>query len=264
MPWNPQQYERFKSERAAPFEDLLALIEKRAELSPIEVIEVIDLGCGTGQLTAQLASLWPHAQVLGIDASAEMLAQAPVQPRLQFKQQTIESTVAGGNQWDLVFSHAALQWIDDHQQLWPQIWSLVRPGGQLAIQMPSNHGHTTHQLLRKLVSAEPFCSALSGWKRPLPVLGIEAYAHLLYDLGASQIQVLEKVYPHVLESAEELVQWMKGTAMVPYLERLSADLAASLVQAFRAEIQVAFPESPVFYGFRRTLIYAQKESESVK
>ena len=249
MPWNPQQYERFKAQRAAPFEDLLALIDVRPGLS------LIDLGCGTGQLTARLHQHLPGSQALGIDASAEMLSQAVSSPGLDFKQATIES-IQG--QWELVFSHAALQWIDHHQDVIPQVWGLVKAGGQLAIQMPSNHHHTTHRLLRRLVTSEPFCTELAGWTRPLPVLGIEDYAQILYVLGASQIQVLEKIYPHVLESAEELVQWMQGTAMVPYLERLSAESAQALLTAFRDEIQVAFPVSPVFYGFRRTLIYAQK------
>src|SRR5215475_6304860 len=99
MPWNPDRYHKFQAERFAPFDDLMALIECRENLS------VIDLGCGTGELTRRLADALPNSDVIGIDSSAEMLARAAsqVRPGLRFAQQNIEE-IEG--QYDLVFSHA--------------------------------------------------------------------------------------------------------------------------------------------------------------
>jgi hypothetical protein len=59
------------------------------------------------------------------------------------------------------------------------------------------------------------------------VLGIEAYAKLLYDCGAEQITVFEKIYPHILEHADAVADWTSGTALVPYFERLSPDMKAA-------------------------------------
>src|SRR5690349_4745066 len=70
MPWNPDTYRQFEKERSAPFEDLLGLIERRNGL------DVIDLGCGTGDLTLRLAEELPNSNVLGIDNSVQMLAKA--------------------------------------------------------------------------------------------------------------------------------------------------------------------------------------------
>src|SRR5215469_4577122 len=103
MPWNPERYHQFQRERAAPFEDALALVTRR------DGLRVIDLGCGTGELTRRLADALPGSDVVGIDSSSEMLARAAphARPGLRFEQGTIEE-LAG--EWDLIFSNAALHW----------------------------------------------------------------------------------------------------------------------------------------------------------
>lgn len=251
MPWDPQQYERFKAERYAPFDDLAALIEVRPDL------EVVDLGCGTGELTAKLQQFLPGSRVLGVDSSHQMLkrAQAHANLYLGFVLDDL-ATLLG--EWDLVFSHAALQWVEDHPSLLAQLWACLRPDGQLAVQMPSNHDHLTHRLIQQLASESPFVEALEGWQRRSPVLTIDQYAHVLYQLGATDINVFEKVYPHVLSEAGELMEWVKGTALVPYLERLSEDLREQFLEIYQQRISAAFPDMPVFYPFRRTLISARK------
>lgn len=138
------------------------------------------------------------------------------------------------------------------------VWNHLKVGGQIAIQMPSNHNHPSHRLIRELASKAPFAEALQGWQRISPVLGIEAYADLFYRLGAKQITVLEKIYPHILPTARDLMEWVKGTALLPYLERLSLPLQEEFLRRYRQEITASFPATPVFYGFRRILIHAHK------
>jgi trans-aconitate 2-methyltransferase len=251
MPWDPDTYRKFESERFAPFEDLVALIEPRDSMT------AVDLGCGTGELTARLADGLPGSDVLGIDSSAEMLDKARplARPGLRFEQHPIEA-VEG--RWDLVFSHAALQWVDGHLELIPRLFAMVKPGGQLAVQVPSNHTHPTHLLIRETAGESPFVEALGGWTRQAPVLGIDAYAALLYACDAERITVFEKVYPHVLEDADAMVQWVSGTALVPYMERLPAELREPFMDAYRAKVRAHFPERPAFYPFKRTLFAAHK------
>jgi trans-aconitate 2-methyltransferase len=251
MPWDPTCYHRFQRERFAPFEDLLGLVPIRPGL------RVVDLGCGTGELTRRLADALPDSDVLGLDSSPEMLARAEAQarPGLRFALGAIE-TVTGA--WDLVFSHAALQWVDDHPTLIPRLLALIRPGGRLAVQLPSNHTHPTHQLIRELAAAEPYRTALDAWSRPSPVLSIDAYATLLHDAGATDLTVYEKAYPHLLEDADALAAWTSGTALVPYFERLPTALHAPFLDAYRARLRALYPSSPVFYPFRRTLFAATR------
>jgi trans-aconitate 2-methyltransferase len=252
MPWNPDTYHKFQSERAAPFEDLVALIKVR------EGLRVIDLGCGTGELTRKLADRLPNSDVTGIDNSPQMLERAAqyTRPGLCFEPGTIE-TVTG--EWDLVFSHAAIHWVDDHHALIPRLLAMLRPGGQLAVQMPSNHSHPTHQLITQLAGEEPFRTALGGWTRKVPVLGIEEYAELLYGNGGAEITVFEKIYPHILENADAMADWTSGTALVPYFERLTEPLKQAFMEEYRKRLRQRWPSSPVFYGFRRTLFAATRE-----
>lgn len=251
MPWNPDRYHKFQAERFAPFDDLMKLVECR------ENLHVIDLGCGTGELTRRLADALPNSDVIGIDSSAEMLARAASQarPGLRFAQLPIEEATG---QYDLVFSHAAVQWVDDHRTLIPRLVSLVRSGGQIAVQMPSNHGHFAHLALGQTAAEEPFQQALNSWTRQSPVLTIEDYAELLYASGTENITVTEKVYPHVLDNADAVLEWMSGTALVPYLERLPEALVEPFTASFREKLRQHWPTSPVFYGFRRILFAATK------
>ncbi len=251
MPWNPEQYNKFQSQRFAPFEDLMALINCLPNLS------AIDLGCGAGELTRRLADALPNSNVLGIDSSPEMLkrAEAQARPGLRFEQAAIEK-ISG--QWDLVFSHAAIHWVEDHYSLIPRLLNLVKPGGQIAIQMPSNHKHFAHLAIAETASELPFREALGGWTRTAPVLSIEEYAEILFQNKAENIRIYEKVYPHVLENADAVLEWVSGTALVPYFERLPKDMVEPFTERFREKLHKNWPDGPVFYGFKRILFAAER------
>lgn len=250
MPWDPTQYHKFQSQRSAPFYDLLALVEKRPHL------KVADLGCGTGELTRQLADALPDSDVVGLDSSSEMLdkATAYAGPGLHFEQGD-QAQLTG--EWDLIFSNAALQWSEDHAELIPRLYQRLTPGGQIAVQVPSNHNHISHQIYREVAGEELFRSVLNGFQRYAPVLSIDEYAGLLFECGAEDILVFEKVYPHILEDSDAVVEWISGTALVPYFERLGEHKDA-FVEALRAKMQIALPDRPVFYPFRRTLFSAKR------
>jgi trans-aconitate 2-methyltransferase len=249
MTWDPQLYNRFESERAAPFLDLMALVKVRPGM------RVVDLGCGPGSLTARLAEALPESDVLGIDSSAEMLAKAVPRPGLRFELGRLEDLEGT---YDLVFSHAMIHWVDDHEELIPRLWEHVAPGGQLAVQMPSNHTHPVHMAILAVASEEPYRTALHGFMRRSPLLPLRRYAELLYELGASEQDALEKVYPHVLEDAPAMVEWVRGTTMVPYLERLAASFQGRFVERCLEKVRLQYPGSPVFFGFNRILLWGQR------
>jgi trans-aconitate 2-methyltransferase len=160
-------------------------------------------------------------------------------------------------EWDLIFSNAALQWSENHAELIPYLYQRLNAGGQIAVQIPSNHNHISHQIYRETATEEPFKSILEGFQRYAPVLSIDEYARLLFDCGAENIVVFEKVYAHVLEDSDAVVEWISGTALVPYFERLG-EHKEEFVEVIRRKMRAAMPESPVFYPFRRTLFSARK------
>jgi len=250
MPWNPDKYHQFKNQRSAPFFDLLKLVDVRPGL------RVVDLGCGTGELTRSLADSLPESDVLGLDSSPQMLerTQEFARPGLRFE---LGNQTELEGEWDLIISNAALQWSENHEKLISYLYQHLAPGGQINVQVPSNHNSTAHLTILKVAGREPFVSALNGWTRQSPVLSIEAYAELLFREEAQEIDVFEKVYPHVLENADAIVEWISGTALLPYFERLG-NLKDDFINTIRQELRVVMPDEPVFYPFRRTFFSARK------
>jgi trans-aconitate 2-methyltransferase len=252
MTWNPEQYHKFQNERSAPFDDLFNLIKVR------EGLTVVDLGCGTGELTRRLADRLPGSTVLGLDSSSSMLGQAWQYrtPSLDFALGSLETAIG---QWDLVFSHAAIHWVADHHALIPRLFALVNPGGQLVVQTPANHNHPAHLAIIETAREEPFVSALQGWYRVSPVLEIDTYAELLYRCGGQEITVFEKVYPVLLPDAAAVAEWTSGTTLVPYFERLPPELHEPFLHRYREKLRLIWPTAPVFYTFRRILFSADKD-----
>lgn len=253
MAWNPEVYNQFKSERSAPFYDLLAMLKMKPGM------QIIDLGCGTGELTAKLAEAAPSSHVLGVDSSGEMLAKSfeTSHSSLHFERNSIESQLKKSQEWDVVFSNAALQWLPDHEFLFPQIMATIKPGGQLLVQMPAQHHNLTNKLLYQLGNQGPYAAAYHGWNRLSPVLEPDHYAQLLFENGSKSMQVFEKIYPLVLNDVDALLTWVSGTALIPYLERLPEHLKNSFRNDYRALLHQHFPKTPVFYPFKRILIGAQ-------
>lgn len=256
MPWNPEVYNQFKNIRFQPFFDLAALI------SADELGKCVDIGCGTGEQTKILSEKFEQAYFLGIDSSPEMLAKSweLESQNLEFKIATVEDFIASHSSetWDLVFSNAALQWSDDHPLLFPQLISLVSDNGQFAVQMPVQNENLLNQLLLELVKEKPFIDYLNGWKRESPVLTIDQYAQLLFENGLHNIQIIQKVYPIIAHTPQKLLAFISGSALIPYLERLSEDQKDQLITVYKSRIQKSFGRFPAMYAFKRLLLYGNK------
>ncbi|NIF05983.1 methyltransferase domain-containing protein [Chryseobacterium sp. Tr-659] len=255
MPWNPELYDQYKDVRYKPFYDLAALIK------PENNIKAIDLGCGTGEQTSILAGKLAGSAFLGIDSSAEMLEKSKKyeNENLHFQLQTIEEAVASEQKWDLVFSNAALQWVDDHEVLFPKIIGLLSTKGQLAIQMPVQNENILNQILSEMVDEEPYTSYLKHFKRNSPVLSMDEYAQILFDNGIENIEIFQKVYPIIADDHEALYTFISGTTLLPYLERLDHEEKELFITEFKARIARRFKKYPAIYAFKRILMYGCKK-----
>jgi len=255
MPWNPDTYNQFKSIRFQPFYDLAALIHPKSPMKSV------DLGCGTGEQTAILSEKFPNAEFIGIDSSPEMLEKSKnlEHDHLHFRLGRTEDFLNTDEQWDLIFSNAALQWSDHHATLFPELISKLNAGGQFAIQMTHQPGNILNILLFELAQEEPFASQLKKWNRPSSVLGIDEYTQIAFDNGLEDLQIIQKVYPIVAESHDVLFNFISGSALIPYLERLNDEQQNEFIHEFKKRIASSFPKLPAIYAFKRILLYGRKK-----
>jgi trans-aconitate 2-methyltransferase len=261
-PWDPAQYERFKSERSRPFFDLLALVQPRAGM------RVVDLGCGTGELTGELHARLGAKETLGIDSSETMLAKAAdvarkAGPGLRFERAGIEQWAPEasselGARLDLVFSNAALHWVDGHEALLARMKRALAPGGQIALQMPANDDHPSHLVAAEVAREAPFCAkdALNGFVRRSSSLALERYAALLHGLGFEEQIVRMQVYGHVLDSREGVIEWVKGTLLTDYAKRMSAEMYERFLARYREALFARLEDAkPFFYTYKRMFLW---------
>ncbi|HZQ56711.1 MAG TPA: methyltransferase domain-containing protein [Acidimicrobiales bacterium] len=250
--WDPAQYHRFRREREAPFGDLLALVR------PVPGGRVADLGCGTGELTARLHHHVRARETVGIDRSAEMLADAGrlAVPGLRFEAGDIATF---GGSWDVVASNAALHWVPDHEAVLARWAGTLRPGGQLAVQVPANVDHPAHRIAAAV--AEEFTEAFGGPPPADPVLSVLApgrYAELLDELGFADQHVRLQVYGHRLASTADVVEWLKGSSLTRFRSRLDDATYAEFLDRYRARVVAEMGErAPYFYAFKRILMWGQ-------
>jgi trans-aconitate 2-methyltransferase len=246
LSWDVDQYERFKNERAQPFRDLAALIEPRPNM------RIIDLGCGTGELTRELHEQLSASETLGIDSSESMLQKAAPSGTLHFQLGDIASFTTD-HPFDLVFSNAALHWIPDHERLFVQLMALLAPQGQLAIQMPANHDHPSHRLAAEVATSFGIAP------RTVNILAPESYAALLHRLGFARQHVRLQVYGHVLPSTADVVEWTKGSTLTPYREALSADRYADFLTEYTSRLVATLGDQrPYFSTFKRVLFWGTR------
>lgn len=227
----------------------------------------VDLGCGPGELTRTAAAQLGCADMVGIDNSAKMLAEATsiTTPRVRFEHGDIGAWTSVADH-DLVLANASLQWVPDHVSVLARWTAALRPGGQLGVQVPANAYMPSHTVAAEVAHREPFFSAFGTAGPPadpvaLYVLEPEQYASLLYELGFTQQHVRLQVYPHVLPSSRSVVQWVRGTTLTRFQDRLDPETYSAFIVEYERELlRVIGDRSPYFFPFRRILMWGRKPS----
>ena len=252
--WDPTQYAKFGDHRLRPALDLIGRIP---DIGPTRIV---DLGCGPGEITEMLAARWPEAETVGLDSSPDMLKKAA---SLKGRARFVAGDVAG---WvakpkvDLLFSNACLQWLPDHDRLFPRLIEQVAPGGTIAIQMPHNHDQPSHRIIAELAEEVPFKAPLTGKLRHDPVASSDAYWRTMKPLVA-KLDVWEIDYLQALTGDDPVLNWTMGTALRPVLDALEETLKARFIEKYRDGLRRAYPreaEGSTLFPFRRLFILAER------
>ncbi|QBX38126.1 methyltransferase domain-containing protein [Brevundimonas sp. S30B] len=254
--WDPGQYSRFEVERDRAVLDLMLRLPP--DLSPREIW---DLGCGTGQHAAILRRRHPEASVHGLDSSIDMLEQArAADPLIDWRQGDIADWTPETPP-DLILANASLQWLPDHQTLLSRLAGSLAPGGVLAVQMPMAFETRHHSILRAVAAEGPWASTTAPVRPLQPLLTMQQTYDLLSSV-CDEIDLWSTTYLHVLTGEDAVLEWMKGTALRPYLTILEATawteaflstLASRLSDAFeqRADGTTLLPFPRLFLIARR-------------
>lgn len=236
-----------------PFFDLLACVRPQSDMN------VVDLGSGTGELTREMHRLLKAKETVGFDSSGEMLDRARGMKRdpcldigLKFKKTDIEKLEIK-EKVDLVFSNAALQWCRDHRMLLTRFRAMLKSRGQIAIQMPFNQDYPTHTVAREMAAEIAPDFALQDSMLPL-----EEYASILYRLGFSEQNCFIKVYNHEMAARDGVVEWVKGTTLTPFKQRLTAEKYDLFLKEYERRLFSEIKdERPFLFTFKRIFIWAQ-------
>lgn len=258
--WDSARYGAFRDLRLRPALDLLA------QVPDLPAGDVIDLGCGTGAVAAELARRYKaRHSLIGVDASAAMLLEA-----VQQLGRTGLALYDGLTQADialwaahtpaaLIYSNAALNWLPDHAALMPRLAGMLAPGGVLAVQMPRQGEAPSHRLLREV--AEGLFPGRFPPAKP-SVLSAEDYVRLLSPLG--EVSAWSTDYIQILDPVVEghpVRAFTESTAMRPFVQQMTAHEAVAYVAAYDralAEVYPSVPSGQVLFPFTRVFFVLQR------
>lgn len=254
MSWSARQYSLFEQQRTRPVRDLVAAIPLAS------VGTAVDLGCGPGNSTEVLAERFADATVSGLDSSDDMLREARQRlPNVAFERADI-ATWQPAQRYDVILANASLQWVPDHAALYPRLVSLLNPGGVLAVQTPDNLEEPAHRLARDIAASAQWVDWIGDVKHPdrHPA----AYYFQLLRGHCAEVDVWRTTYHHPLSGGHAaVVEWFKGSALRPYLQKLGEAEQEEFLEAYLHAISQAYPaldDGTVLLPFPRLFIVATR------
>jgi trans-aconitate 2-methyltransferase len=223
---------------------------------------IYDLGCGPGNLTHLLQQKWPDRRIVGVDSSPDMLAEA----RKKYGDGGIEWLAGDIAGWQadepaaLVFTNAALHWLDNHDILIPRLMRQVAPGGLLAIQMPDTARSNYTSCIVKVKSSARWKDRLAGVTLHMDPHPAAFYYDLLARLAAP-VDIWQTEYRHVLSGEHPVTEWIKSTGLVPVLSVLDEAEKAAFLADYNAAAAAAYPrqiDGHVLFDMHRIFILAKR------
>jgi len=249
--WSPSTYLKFEDERTRPARDLLAQVPLTAPR------RVVDMGCGPGNSTELLVERFPDAEVIGLDNSPNMLAEATKRvPKARFETADAGTWVPEAGT-DVVFANAIYQWVPDHLAVFPKVAAALPEGGVLAVQMPDNMAEPSHVLMREVAASGPWAERLKDTAR-LPLPPARTYYDALKPVS-QRIDIWHSIYNHVLAGPEAIVEWVKSTGLRPFVDPLEASEREDFLGRYLERIAEAYPhtaDGKVLLRFPRLFIVA--------
>jgi len=227
--WNAADYAKSSSGQQCWARELIDKLALKGDE------RLLDIGCGDGKVTAEIAASLPRGSALGVDSSADMIALAqrayPAEAfgNLRFEQHDARSLPFEG-EFDVVFSNAALHWVLDHAPALRGIQRGLKPGGKALLQM-GGRGNAADVIaaLGTLITSEAWRGFFERFAFPYGFYGPEEYAAWLGDAGlrAVRVELLPKDMVHADRGAFE--GWFR-TTWLPYTQQVPEEQRAAFTE----------------------------------
>ena len=259
--WEPELYNRFRKYRAEPVEHILS----RLRLGDDE--KIVDLGCGSGENTIELARRSARGTALGVDGSPAMVeaarkvlvgVSAELKGRVSFELMNV-AEFHGECEYSLIFSNATFHWIADHKKLFAACFEALRPGGTIVVQMPANETETAKMEIGRLAREAPWNTMLGGRDRAFHEEPPEFYAAMLKQIGYDGIDCYHLTFHHPMDRPADVVQWYKSTGLRPFLDKLPKERHDEFLEQVTERLVAAYGTAgPMTFDFKRLFIWGRR------
>lgn len=223
---------------------------------------VLDLGCGDGTLTAQLAERVPAGRVVGVDASEAMveLAKQKESANLRFRLQDINA-LDYSDEFDLVFSNATLHWVKDHPRLLGGTFRALKSGGAARFNFAGDGNcEAFFKVVREVMGRPGFRRYFAGFEWPWFMPTVDEYRALVGRCPFAESRVWEENADRYFADAESITKWIDQPSLVPFLPRVEPPdrepFRDAVVEGVLEETRQA--DGRFFETFRRINLLARK------
>lgn len=197
---------------------------------------VLDVGCGDGKITAEIARALPQGSVVGTDASAEMIDYArktfpPAQnPNLEFHVMDARE-IKFARQFEVVFSNAAWHWVDDHEAVLRGASAVLKSGGRLVVSCGGKgNAHDVFLALRPEMRLKRWRQFFRQMPMPYFFYAPGDYEQWLPKFGfkikALKLAPKDALYP----GAAGFATWLR-TTWIPYVQRVPEAVREEFIRA---------------------------------
>lgn len=223
---------------------------------------VLDLGCGDGILTEQLASLVPHGKVLGIDASINMIETAKTISKSNLRFAHIDiNEINFENEFDLIYSNAALHWVKDHKRLLANAYKALKAHGKILWDF-GGLGNCSNfiDVLQQKISGSNYAKYFENIEWPWFMPSKGQYTELISTTGFSTYTIKEVNRDNYFPNSSEMIKWIDQPCIVPFIKYIPDELKETFRQEIIKEMlkRTQQPNGAYFETFRRIRVYAQK------
>ena len=241
--WNPVEYAANSAVQQSWARELMAQLALRGDE------KILDVGCGDGKITAELARAVPHGFVTGVDASAEMIAFArktfPSATTGNLEFQIADAREIGGSAatgtFDLVFSNAALHWVDDHEKFLRGAAAVLQTGGKLMVSCGGKgNAHDVFLALRPEMRLARWREFFRGMPLPYFFYAPAAYEKWLpkYGFKITTLKLAPKDATYT--GAKGFATWLR-TTWLPFTQRVPENLREEFIAAVTARYVAKHP-----------------------